>query len=378
VRLEKMSITIQEINDREQWNNFLLRQPHGHFLQSYEWGDLSQELGEHIYRLGVLDDGRLIGTMLLIVSSVSLPLPKLRPTWLYCVRGPVLERLDAAILARLLKYIDGIAQREHAIVLRVEPNIADDDPALDIWLATYYKAGFQSNPNSVHGRRSWVLDIRPSKEQLFADFQPVWRQAIQTAERQGVTIYEAYGESDFNTYYALLLQAGEREGVFVHSREYHWHLWSIFAARNDATILLAERAGRVVATKLLLRFGDWCWDMFTGYADEPWPQPLTYLLQYTALQWAQMREARFFDFSSIPDVLVPGEDRWDAYEYKRGFGGFSRLTMPTQDYIYQPLIYKPWRKLIEIGREQRHKERQNIDIERPLLSGIAEVVFDAD
>jgi hypothetical protein len=52
--------------------------------------------------------------------------------------------------------------------------------------------------------------------------------------------------------------------------------------------------------------------------------------------------------------------------------------MPTQDYIYQPLIYKPWRKLIEIGREQRHKERQNIDIERPLLSGIAEVVFDAD
>lgn len=374
-----MSITIQEINDRELWNNFLLRQSHGHFLQSYEWSEVSQALGEHIYRLGVLDDGRLIGTMLLNASSVPLPLPKLRPTWLYCVRGPVLERLDATILARLLKHVDGIAQREHAIVLRVEANIADDDPDLDIWLATYYKVGFQSNPNSVHGRRSWVLDIRPSKEQLLADFHPAWRQSIQRAEEQGVHIYEARSESDFNLYYMLLSQAGERDGVFVHSRDYHWQVWQTFAARNDATILLAERNGHVIAAKLLLRFGDWCWDMFTGYRIvEPWPQPLTYLLQYTALQWAQMHACRSFDFRSIPDVLVPGEDQWDVYEYKRGFGGFSRLTMPTQDYIYQPLVYKPWRKLIEMGREQRHKERQNIDIGRPLMSAIPEVAFDAD
>lgn len=374
-----MSITIQEINDREQWNNFLLRQPHGHFLQSYEWSELSRELGEHVYRLGVLEDGSLIGTMLLIVSSVPLPLPKLRPTWLYCVRGPVLERLDATILGQLLKYIDGIAQQEHAIVLRVEPNIADDDPDLDTWLAVYYKAGFQSNPTSVHGRRSWVLDIRPSKEQLFAGFQSVWQQSIHIAERQGVTVHTACCESDFNTYYTLLSRASERDGVFVHSRDYHWHLWQIFAVHNDATILLAERDGQTVAAKLLLRFGDWGWDMFTGYMDDDlWSQPLAYQLQYSALQWAQAQGCHFFDFRSIPDVLVPGEDQWSAYEYKRGFGGFSRLTMPTQDYIYQPLVYKPWRKLIELGREQRHKERQNTEIERPLLSGIPEIVSDAD
>ena len=59
-----MTVTIQEITDQEQWNNFLISQPHGHLHQSYEWGELNRYLGRQIYRLGAVDDGRLIGTML--------------------------------------------------------------------------------------------------------------------------------------------------------------------------------------------------------------------------------------------------------------------------------------------------------------------------
>ena len=70
-----MSITVREITDREQWNGFLTSQPHGHLLQSYEWGELSQYLGGRIYRLGALENGRLAGAMMLIVSPVPIPVP---------------------------------------------------------------------------------------------------------------------------------------------------------------------------------------------------------------------------------------------------------------------------------------------------------------
>ncbi|GHO86602.1 lipid II:glycine glycyltransferase FemX [Dictyobacter formicarum] len=373
-----MSITIQEIHDREQWNTFVLSQPHGHFLQSYEWGELSRELGEQIYRLGVLEDGRLIGTMLLTVSAVPLPLPKLRPTWLYCARGPVLEHLDVSILALLVKHVATIAQHEHAVVLRVEPNIADDDPNLDTWLAVYHKAGFLSNPNSVHGRRSWVLDIRPPAEKLYSRFIPAWQSYIRSAEQQGVVVRTACLTRDFDTYYELIKASSERSDVFVHAKDYHWQTMQTFATSNDATILLAEQNGRLLAAKMILRFGHWCWDMFTGELETESARLAAYLLQYHALQWAQKRGCHFFDFRSIPDVLVPGEDLWEVYEYKRGFGGYSRLTMPTQDYVYQPLIYKPWRKLVELGRQQRHKERQHAEPEQQFLSGIPEVLSDAD
>ncbi|GLV58377.1 methicillin resistance protein [Dictyobacter sp. S3.2.2.5] len=371
-----MSITIQEIHDRQQWNTFVLSQPHGHFLQSYEWGELSRELGEKIYRLGVLEDGRLIGTMLLTVSAVPLPLPKLRPTWLYCARGPVLERMDVSTLALLVKHVALIAQHAHAVALRVEPDIADDDPNLDTWLAVYHKAGFLSNPNSVHGRRSWVLDIRPPAEQLYARFLPDWQSRIREAEQQGVVVRTACLSRDFDAYYELLKASSERSDVFVHAKEYHWQTLQAFAASpsHDAAILLAERDGQLLAAKMILRFGQWCWDMFTGEQETESAQLATYLLQYHALQWAQQRGCHFFDFRSIPDVLVPGEDLWEGYEYKRGFGGYSRLTMPTQDYVYQPLIYKPWRKLVELGRQQRHKERQYTRLQ----SGIPEVLLDVD
>jgi peptidoglycan pentaglycine glycine transferase (the first glycine) len=376
-----MGITVQEIQDRKQWNDFLLSQTQGHFLQSYEWGELHDKLGEHIYRLGALEEGHLVGVMMLVASTVSLPLPKLRPTWLYCGRGPVLARPDPAILLCLLKSTEAIAQQMHAIMLRVEPNIADDDPDLDTWLAVYHKAGFQRNPYSIHGRRSWVLDIRPPLEHLRARFKSVWRNNILLAEQRGVHVRLAYEDEDFETYYRLLQQRSEREGLFLLSKEYHWLLYCSFATQrapylseeaSDAVLLLAEYNGAVIGAKMLLRFGDGCWDMYSASSDVTEATALVentlsdYLLQYHAIRWAQEQGCHFFDFRTIPEVLVPGEELWDLYEYKKGFGGFSRLTMLTQDYVYQPLVYKPWRKLVELRREPRHRhtERQNADLER--------------
>ena len=68
-----MTIIIQEITDKAQWNGFLTGQPRGHLLQSYEWGEVNQYLGGHIYRLGAMENGQLSGAMMLTVSPVPVP-----------------------------------------------------------------------------------------------------------------------------------------------------------------------------------------------------------------------------------------------------------------------------------------------------------------
>ncbi len=101
-----MSITIQEITDQQQWNDFMQRQPRGHLLQSYEWGELNKYLGVRIYRLGALQDGRLVGTMLLTVASVPLPVkvPGLNLQWFYSSRGPTVESPDSPALPALIEH----------------------------------------------------------------------------------------------------------------------------------------------------------------------------------------------------------------------------------------------------------------------------------
>jgi len=361
-----MTISIQEITDAGLWNAFLTAQPRGHLLQSYEWGELNKYLGGRIYRLGALEQGQLIGSMQLAVAPVPLPaaVPGLHLNWLYSARGPTVVSPDSPALPALINHAHQIARKEHSVVLRVEPNIADDDPRLDEWLAAYRGLGFQNNPISVHGRRSWVLDIRPSAEQLLANFKMTWRQNVRVAERKGVIIREASSEADFDTYYDLLKLTSERDDFFIHGKDYHKEILRHFASKGDAVLYLAEHEGEAIAAKMLIRFGDWCWDMFGASSNNKRNLKPTYLLQYRCILWAKERGCSYFDFRTIPEVLEPGEEMWGVYEYKKGFGGFSRLNMPTQDYVYRPLIYSGWRKLVELRRARRHEERKKVEMER--------------
>jgi peptidoglycan pentaglycine glycine transferase (the first glycine) len=361
-----MAITIQEITDREQWNGFLTSQPRGHLLQSYEWGELNTYLGGRIYRLGGLENGRMVGAMLLSVAPVPIPVsvPGLHLNWLYCSRGPTVESPSSPALAALIEYVQTLARREHAVVLRLEPNIADDDPNMEQWMAAYRALGFLSSPISVHGRRSWVLDIRPDTEQLLANFKMTWRQNVRVAERKGVNIRQAESDADFDAYYDLLQATSERDAFFIHSKDYHKEILRQFASKGEAVLYLAEHEGEALAAKMLIRFGDWCWDMFGASSTNKRNLKPTYLLQYRCIQWARAQGCSYFDFRTIPEVLAPGEEMWGVYEYKKGFGGFSRLNIPTQEYIYRPLIYNAWRKLVEIRRARRHEERKQVELER--------------
>jgi peptidoglycan pentaglycine glycine transferase (the first glycine) len=356
------SITVSEIADREQWDSFLTGQP----LQSYEWGELSKYLGGSIYRLGALEDGRMVGAMLLTVSPLPLPVrvPGLHFNWFYSARGPTVERPASPALAALIHRAHELARKEHAVVLRLEPNIADDDPHEEDWIAAYRSLGFQVNPISVHGRRSWVLDIRPNAEELLANFKMTWRQNVRSAERKGVVIREAENDADFDAYYDLLKLTSERDAFFIHDKDYHREILRQFQSKGDAVLYLAEHEGEAIAAKMLIRFGDWCWDMFGASSNNKRNLKPTYLLQYRCMQWAQSQGCSYFDFRTIPEILEPGEEMWGVYEYKKGFGGFSRLNMPTQDYIYRPLVYNAWRKAVETRRARRHEERKKVELER--------------
>lgn len=359
-----MTISIQEITDKAQWNGFITSQPRGHLLQSYEWGELNKYLGGRIYRLGARENGHLVGAMMLTISPVPIPVPGVRFNWLYCSRGPTVERPDSPALAALIESVQKIARAERAVVLRLEPNIADDDPQLDRWIASYHDLGFQTNPHAVHGRRSWVLDIRPGDEQLLANFKMTWRQNVRVAERKGVIIREAENDADFDAYYELLKITSERDAFFIHNKDYHREILRQFSGQGDAVLYLAEHEGEAIAAKMLIRYGDWCWDMFGASSNHKRNLKPNYLLQYRCIQWAKSRDSSYFDFRTIPEILEPGEEMWGVYEYKKGFGGFSRLNMPTQDYVYRPLIYNAWRKSVEIRRTRRHEERKKVELER--------------
>jgi peptidoglycan pentaglycine glycine transferase (the first glycine) len=250
------------------------------------------------------------------------------------------------------------------VVLRLDPNIADDDPQVEAWLQAFKHLGFQTNTHPGVSRRSWVLDLRPSAEALLANFKMTWRQNVRSSQRKGVTIREATTDADFDAYYSILSITGERDDFFIHNKDYHKEIFTHYQKQGQAVLFLAEHEGEAIATKMLIKIGDWCWDMFGGSSNQKRNLKATYLIQYQCFLWAKEHGCSFFDFRAIPNVLKPGEEMWGVYEFKKGFDGFSRLVINTQDYVYKPLVYKAWNALIEYRRARRRKERERLELAR--------------
>jgi peptidoglycan pentaglycine glycine transferase (the first glycine) len=342
---EEVQVTVETGIERNQWDSFVASHPHGHLLQSYEWGELYEFLGTRVYRLAAMRNGRMVGAMSLSVSAVPLPGPlaQLRLKWLYGCRGPIVEGPDSPALAALIEEAHKIARKEHAVVLRLEPNIVEGDLQFDEWLAAYRSHHFLANPISVHGRSSWMLDVRPDPKFLRTRFRKAWRQNIRIAEDMGVKVREAETLEDFEVYYRLLEETSRRDHFFIHSKAYHREILRKFVQQKRGALFIAEHEGEPVAAKLLIRFGDCCWDMFAGTTSKKPNLPKSHILQYQSILWARSQGCTFFDFRTIPEQPRPGEEMWGVYHFKKGFGGFPVRHMPTQDYIYRSLLYHLWR-----------------------------------
>jgi lipid II:glycine glycyltransferase (peptidoglycan interpeptide bridge formation enzyme) len=346
-----MTLVIREVSDAEQWNTYVSRSLYGHLLQSYEWGELTRILGSKVVRLGAFEDEVLTGTMQIAINPV--PFPFLHFCWLYCVRGPsVLSSSDSA-LPSLILHAHSIGQREHAVVLRVEPNIADNMPDENEWINAFHALHFRDYPFAIHGRRSWVLDITSSLDTLFKHFKMTWRQNVRVAERKGVSIREASNNEDILAYYTLLQVTSKRDSFFIHPLEYHQAIYQKFKLKGDAVLFLAEYEGKAIAAKMLIRYGNWCWDMFGASSNQFRNLKATYLLQYRCIQWAKEHNCTHFDFRTIPEYLEPETEMWGVYEYKQGFGGYSRLNIPTQDFVYRSVWYAIWVILVRWRRFRR-------------------------
>ena len=83
---------IREIENKEIWESFLSQCKDKTFLQSWNWGEFQQKIGNQIWRLGIFDDNSLIGVAL--ISKIKAK----RGAFLLIQHGPVVLNPDSKIL----------------------------------------------------------------------------------------------------------------------------------------------------------------------------------------------------------------------------------------------------------------------------------------
>jgi len=348
---------IKEITNKDEWESFLLNCVEKTFLQSWNWGEFNSQMGSKIWRLGAYNKERLIGVALVLKISAR------RGTFLFIPHGPVvIEGITAKdkkeILELILVQLSDIAKTEKASFIRVSPVLLENEENESIFL----DLGFRPAPIHMHPEVTWELGITLPEEQLLMDMRKTTRYLIRQAEKNpDVQIVISDKIEDLKFFWPVYLKTAKRHHFVVFSEKYLETEFNSFIKDREILIFLGKYKGKVVSVSIFVFWQDMCFYHHSGSLEKYNKIPVSYLLQWRAIQEARNKGCRIYNFWGIAPEIEIGADAqksshpWAGLSlFKMGFGGYKKNYVKTQDFIIS------WRYWINYLIESIRKRKRNL------------------
>ena len=317
------------------WNQFLEKHPNTHLLQMGEWGELKNNFGWSPVRLVFNNE---VGAQILF-----------RRLPLGLTIGYMPKPVDGGQWAvndgEFWKEVDSICKKNHAIFLKVEP---------DVWAEEFHLrfSTFKPSPHNIQPPRTIIVSIKEDEEQILARMKPKCRYNIRLAEKKGVTVRKW---DDIHAFHEMMAVTGGRDNFGVHTKEYYQRAYELFHPKGTCELLVAEFEGKPLASLMVFANGKRAWYVFGASNDQERNRMPTYLLQWEAIRWAKARSCEEYDLWGVPDeneetLEANFESRrdglWGVYRFKRGFGGEVKRAAQAVDRVYSPLLYWTYTKYV--------------------------------
>ncbi|HLC38874.1 MAG TPA: peptidoglycan bridge formation glycyltransferase FemA/FemB family protein [Patescibacteria group bacterium] len=336
-----MEILPAEICDQENWNNFVQTSELGSFLQSWEWGDFQESLGNRAFRLKIIENDKIIAIALIIKHKLPRNL-----SWLYCPRGPVLgiRNWDLKIGQALFAKIAQIAKKEKAIFLKIEPKVKKP-------YQLQIPEKFKKSPG-IQPASTLVLPLEISPEKLLAQMHHKTRYNIRLAEKRGVQVRVSENFSqDIEAFYKILSETSQNQKFDIFKKEHYDKLLRVFGKNGRAKLYLAEHQNEVVAGILVSFFGSDACYLHGGSLPKFHQVMAPHLLQWQAIQDAQKNGQKFYDFWGVAPADQSHHKWLGLTRFKLGFGGERVNYLGGFDLVFVHVLYQFYRGLSFLRRK---------------------------
>jgi peptidoglycan pentaglycine glycine transferase (the first glycine) len=330
-----MSLCVDAPTDGE-WDAFVAAHPQSHVLQLSSWGRLKSEFGWQSARTAVRDHGAIVAGAQMLLRRLPLGL-----RLAYVPKGPLLDPAHPDSRPALFDALRRQSRSYHAIMLKVEPDLPDMDGPL--WV----EYGFRPSEQAIQPRRTLVIDITGTEEQILSRMKSKTRYNIRVAERHGVQV--SIGQhDDLEAFARLMAVTGERDAFGVHSAAYYDRAYTLFAPTGAVQLLVAAYEGQPIAGLMAFACGSRAWYMYGASANEHRDKMPNYALQWAAICWARSRGCHTYDLWGVPDeeertleaqFAERRDGLWGVYRFKRGFGGRLVRYVGAFDLVYNRPAY---------------------------------------
>lgn len=386
--------------DEKAFSDFVSTHEKGHFLQSYEWGEVSKLKGWTPFYVGLKAKDKLVATALLLKKCLPLGY-----SYFYIPRGYVMDYNDQKLLKIFTEHIDQFTKKHRSLFFKIDPdiklhtidkeaNVIEGENNYSL-VASLEKIGFKRKKlNKFFENEQPRFTFRvtlDSSENIDKRYSKTVHRFIKKANSYEVVPYIGSKE-EIKEFVRLMKLTEKRQNFYSHKDSYYDTFYEIFKKNNHVELMLAKinldkiinnlqdqidnmkasdsealskkikekeffesQRGKnndiIVSAYLTVFYGNKAWYLY-GANDMAYKMTFSnYKLFDFQIKTALERNVKIFDeFGTIGDVHTTNK-LIGLHEFKKKFGGEYTEFIGEFDYVQKPFINFLYHIVIPIRRK---------------------------
>lgn len=306
-----------------------------HPLQSFEWGEFRKKTGVGVVRRGILNGRKVENAYTVTIHKV----PKSTYTIGYLPKSELPT-------PELLEDLKLIGKQHKCVYVQLEPNaLSTKKPEIE---HLNIKFPVKKSFHPLFTKNTFVLNLKPSEEELLSAMHPKTRYNIKVALKHNVKIRENTTTEGFNTFLKLYEETTTRQRFYAHTPSYHEKLFETLKTDQEQTannfsyhIMEAVYQDIVLTSWVLFSFHDVLYYPYGASSREHREVMASNLIMWETIKFGKTHKLTSFDMWGALGENPDPKDPWFGFhKFKQGYGAQLVEYVGSYDYILNPLIYQ--------------------------------------
>lgn len=220
-----------------------------HFLQSYEWGEVSKERGLKPFYIGLKIKNKIVCSALLLQKKLILGY-----SYFYIPRGYNIDYKDKALVKTFTIELKKWCKKNKGIFFKIDPDIklhTIDSNANKIDGEDNYEfvdflknIGFKRKKltkyfETMQPRFTFRIPLNLPIEEIENRYSQTNIQRIKKAEKNGI-IVEKGNKKDLKEFIRLMKMTEKRQNFYSHTESFYNTFYDVFSENNHVTLYLGK------------------------------------------------------------------------------------------------------------------------------------------
>lgn len=320
-------MSFKEITTKKDWEKIVSNFPKANFLQSFYWGKFQEKLGKKVFRFA----NRSVAFQIVKENAK-------RGSYLTIAGGPLLnwDKIKIEELKKIINFLKKLSKQENCLFIRFRPQAIDSKD-----LRKKLKSQkIISAPMHLTADLTLQLNLTKDKEILLKEMRKNTRYEIRQIDKKNITVKQSQDPKKIKEFYNHQIKLAKKHGFVPFGYKFLSEQFNTFLENDNVVLFSSYQGKKLLASAFVIFYNAEAVYHYGISTDDNHRLPGSYACQWAAIQEAQERKCKIYNFWGI----APKEDKdhrfYGVSLFKRGFGGEEVAYLPAQD-IPTSILYWP-------------------------------------